>query len=161
MERLAWQQAIPPLSASAFREMLGEETSQNLRFSKLEATATLIQPDVFTGYSPMYLALLPNNEQGLLVRTRPRKAERFILFRRYSYWRSSGFSHARHQRCGRNAYAEPSRRAQFLRPCVASNGLPTHKGRGLSSFCTAAQRFSSRTQRHKPKTVPVQVRLVL
>jgi hypothetical protein len=109
--------------------MLSEEASQNLRFHKLEATATFIQPTFFTGYSPMYLALFAL--AGLASENTPAQ-ERFILFRRYSYvGAAADFLTPGISAVGGTRTLSLRAEHNFSDLAWRAIGLPTHKGRGL------------------------------
>lgn len=109
--------------------MLGEETSQNLGFRKLEATATFIQPTFFTGYSPMYLALFVN--AGLASENTPPQ-ERFILFRRFTYvGTASDFLTPGISALGGTRALSLRAEHNFSDLAWRAIGLPTYKGRGL------------------------------
>jgi hypothetical protein len=109
--------------------MLGEETSQNLNFHKLEAIATFIQPTFFTGYSPMYLALFAH--AGLASESTPAQ-ERFILFRRYSYiGAAADFLTPGISAVGGTRTLSLRAEHNFSDLAWRAIGLPTYKGRGL------------------------------
>lgn len=108
---------------------LGEETSQNLGFRKLEATATFIQPTFFTGYSPMYLALFAH--AGFASENTPAQ-ERFILFRRSAYvGASADFLTPGISTLGGTRTLSLRAEHNFSDLAWRAIGLPTYKGRGL------------------------------
>ncbi|MCU0426093.1 MAG: DUF5686 and carboxypeptidase regulatory-like domain-containing protein [Candidatus Kapabacteria bacterium] len=115
--------------------LLGEDVLQNRPFTKFEASATLVQPTFFTGYSPMHLIL--SARAGMVSEFAPAQ-ERFILFRRYPYLGNRGdFLTPEISTIGGSRMVSFRVEHNFSDLAWRAIGLPTYKGRGLELIAHA------------------------